>query len=505
MQVAERPAAGMISPQQHNKLMKEYEKRGRIGLSAAKAGVDHKTGRKYIGGAPGPLEPRPPRGWRTHEDAFGGVWPETERRLDREPGLSAKTLWEELLREHGEKFRAGQRRSFERRVRGWKDRYGSEPELFFTQEHRAGERLQIDWVDCRELGVRIGGEAFCHKLVHVVLPFSNWEWARVCYSESFLSLKIGLQSATWKLGGVPLICQSDNSSTATHALGRGRPGREYNPRYLSLLAYYGMRPGLIAVGEAHQNGDVESAHNHLVAAIDQGLMLGGSREFGTVEDYENFVAEVMRRRNEGRGERLEQERLVLQRLPAARLPEYEEEEVRVSREAIARVGKQGYSVPARWAGRRLRARIKETKIAFYNGADRILEVERHRGNQGVYVDWRHVLPQLLRKPGAFARWRHREQMFPSRMWRELYDALLSRQSGGRAEREYLGMLALALEHGLEKIEEKILRFGVAGAGLDAMRRELEAASKVVVVDFRADLSSYDALIAAAEQQEVCHG
>ena len=48
-------------------------------------------------------------------------------------------------------------------------------------------------------------------------------------------------------------------------------------------------------------------------------------------------------------------------------------------------------------------------------------------------------------------------------------------------------------------------FGVAGAGLDAMRRELEAASKVVVVDFRADLSSYDAMIAAAGQQEVCHG
>ena len=130
-----------------------------------------------------------------------------------------------------------------------------------------------------------------------------------------------------------------------------------------------MRPGLIAVGEAHQNGDVESAHNHLVAAIDQGLMLGGSREFGSVEDYENFVAEVVRRRNGGRGERLEQERRVLQRLPAARLPEYEEEEVRVNREAIARVGKQGYSVPARWAGRRLRARISETKIAFYNGAD----------------------------------------------------------------------------------------------------------------------------------------
>jgi hypothetical protein len=71
VQGAERPAAGMISPQQHNKLMKEYEKRGRIGLSAVKAGVDRKTGAKYIGGAPGPLEPKPQRGWRTHEDAFG--------------------------------------------------------------------------------------------------------------------------------------------------------------------------------------------------------------------------------------------------------------------------------------------------------------------------------------------------------------------------------------------------------------------------------------------------
>jgi hypothetical protein len=92
--------------------------------------------------------------------------------------------------------------------------------------------------------------------------------------------------------------------------------------------------------------------------------------------------------------------------------------------------------------------------AFYNGTDRVVEVERHRGSQGIYVDWRHVLPQLLRKPGAFAGWRHREHIFPSRMWRELYDALLKRQSGGRAEREYLGMLALALEQGLEKIEEK---------------------------------------------------
>lgn len=495
----------MISVQQHNKLMKEYEKSGRIDLSAAKAGVDRKTAAKYVGGAPGPREARGRRKWRTHVDAFSGIWPKVERGLLREPDLSAKTLWEELLREHGTEFRAGQRRTFERRVRAWKERHGGEPEVFFTQEHRAGERLQIDWVDCKRLGVRIGGEDFVHKLVHVVLPYSNWEWARACRGESFLSLKMGLQSAVWELGGVPMICQSDNSSAATHERGRGRQGREYNARYLSVLAYYGMKPGLIGVGEAHQNGDVESAHNHLVRAIDQALMLRGSREFCGVEEYEEFVAGIVGARNAGRGERLEEERKQLRQLPATRLPEYEEVEVVVSREAIARVGKQGYSVPARWTGRRLRARMSETKIFFYNGTEQIEEAERHRGNQGVYVNWRHVLPQLLRKPGAFARWRHRDAMFPSRIWRELYDALIERQSAGRAEREYLGVLALALEHGLEKIEDIVVRFGAAKAGLDVVRRELDAASKVVVVDFRADLSGYDAMIAAASQEDLHHG
>ena len=55
-----------------------------------------------------------------------------------------------------------------------------------------------------------------------------------------------------------------------------------------------------------------------------------------MEDYENFVAEVMRRRNDELCERLEQEQQELQRVPAARCPSIEEEEVRVSREAIAR-------------------------------------------------------------------------------------------------------------------------------------------------------------------------
>ena len=60
-------------------------------------------------------------------------------------------------------------------------------------------------------------------------------------SESFLSLKSGLQAALWQLGKAPQICQTDNSSTATHQLRRGKKERGFNEAYLNLFDHYGMK------------------------------------------------------------------------------------------------------------------------------------------------------------------------------------------------------------------------------------------------------------------------
>lgn len=484
--------------------MKEYEKTKKIGESAAAAGVDRKTARKYIeGGAASPEEPRGQRDWRTHPDAFSEVWPLIEAQLSREPELMAKSLWDWLQEERAGEFSAGQRRTFERRVGDWKRRHGSEPELYFAQEHRPGERLQLDWTEAGHLDILLGGDRLAHKLVAVTLPYSNWQWARVCRSESFLSLKIGLQSAVWELGGVPGICQTDNSSTATHRLGKKQvgKGRDYNDRYLGFLVAMGMKPGLIGIGKPHQNGDVESAHGHLLRAIGDGLRLRGSREFESLSVYEKWLFEMMRKRNGIRWERVDIEKAKLGALPPQRWPEYEEQDVRVTRESIARVGKLGYSVPSRWAGRRLRARINESQIVFYDGSNRVAEVERRYGNSGVYVDWRHVVGALRGKPGAMARWRHRESLFPNQVWRSLYDGLLSRYSEGRAEREYLGILEFALEHGLAVVEQEITKVGVDKVSLDEIRRVFGGQTKIVEVAFEPDLSEYDKLLEASFEAE----
>lgn len=483
--------------------MKEYNRTGKIGESAEVAGVDRKTASKYIrGGGMGPGEAREQRNWRTHPDDFAEVWPMIEEELRREPQLMAKTLWKWLLKERAGKFAESQRRTFERRVSTWKRRHGAKSEIFFRQEHRPGERLQLDWTEASQLEVQIGGCRLAHKLVVVALPYSNWQWARVCRSESFLSLKMGLQSAVWELGGVTGVCQTDNSSTVTHRLSKkqGGQGRGYNERYLGFLASMGMKPGLIGIGKPNQNGDVESGHGHLLRAIEDELRLRGSREFESLNAYEGWLFELMRERNAVRQERVEKEKAMLGALPARRWPEYEEQEVCVNRESIVRVGKMGYSVPSRWVGRRLRARIGESTIVFYDGSQAVVEVERGSGDSGMYVNWRHVIGAIQRKPGAMARWRHRDCLFPSYSWRRVYDEMLSRYTEGRAEREYLGVLGLALENGLEAVEAQIERMGADRVDLDEMRRAFGAQSQIIEIAFEADLSAYDALLNQSKVQ-----
>jgi hypothetical protein len=320
---------------------------------------------------------------------------------------------------------------------------------------------------------------------------------RVCYSESYLSLKRGLQSALVELGGCPHFCQTDQSSTATHVRGRSegrRSGREYNARYLGLLAHYGLEPAVIGVGEPHENGDVESAHGHLRTAIDQALGVRGQRQFESVAQYEGFLFELLKKRNATRAERFEPERRRLRALPPTRWPEYDEESVRVSREALCRVGKQAYSVPARYAQERLRVRVWETELEFVWNGEVIERTERRRGKPGVFINWRHVVGALLRKPGALKGWRYREAMFPNVRWRALYDLVQERYSPGRAEREYLGILALGLEHRLESLEAASEEFG-AQVSLDAMRRRFCPPHNIVQMNLEADLHAYDELLA----------
>lgn len=220
-----------------------------VGRAAMKAGMDRKTARRYLKHGQGPATVRPARHWQTHADAFAAIWPEVVRWLEATPELEAKALFEHFLAQrpvplpaHGPRWTL---RTFQRRVTRWRTQYGPPKEVFFPQVREPGASVQVDWTHAHKLGVTLAGVPYPHLLCHVVLPYSNWQWAVPCQSESGLSLKSGLQDAFWRLGGVTPQIQSDHSSTATHQLKRGAAARGFNTEYLALCAHLGTEPRTI--------------------------------------------------------------------------------------------------------------------------------------------------------------------------------------------------------------------------------------------------------------------
>ena len=496
----------MITNQQYRRLMNEYAKTGNVTISALKADVDRQTARKYLQAAQGPQQLQAQHTWRTRSDPLEKVWPEVSAMLRDAPELEARTLFDYFLGRPGSGLEPRHLRTFFRRVRHWRATEGPEREVFFAQEHPPGALLQLDWTHARELGVTIQGEPLDHLFCHCVLPYSNWEWATRCLSESFLSLVAGLQAALAQLGKCPLHLVTDNSSAATHELEAlpGRP-RGYNSDYLELCTHYDLTPLTINVACPHEQGDVESGNRHWKRRLEQHLLLRGSRDFASVEAYDRFVVEVLRAANAPRHPRLAEELACMRALPATRLAEYREYAPVVSSQSLIRVQRHTYSVPSRLIGHTLRVELYEAELKVFLGREYLFTVPRVRGQRGHGVDFRHVIGPLLRKPGAFLQYRHREALYPSPTFRAGYDRLVADHGERPGVIEYLQVLKLAAEETVERVEPvlqaHLLR---AGKWRASHLRDQVAPPERKVVELAAltpALEVYDTLLG----KEVAHG
>ena len=213
--------------------------------------------------------------------------------------------------------------------------------MYFPQIHRPGELCQSDFTHMDSLGVTISGHPFPHLLYHFVLTYSNWEAGTVCFSESFESLSAGLQNALWQLGGVPLSHRTDR---LTAAVQKADNPQEFTDRYESLLRHYGLEGRKIQAGKPHENGDIEQRHHRFKRAVDQSLMLRGSRDFCSREAYESFLQELIEQLNWGRSARLSEELPVLRQLPLRRLDSCKRLKITVGQSGAIRVNHNTYSV-----------------------------------------------------------------------------------------------------------------------------------------------------------------
>ena len=373
--------------------MKLRKKEKPLTMAAAKAGMARNTARKYLKSGKLPSESWPERSWRTRPDPYETVWPEVEEILKRSPSVEETAVFDHLNRIHEGNFEERQVRTLQRRIKQWRARHGELKGVMFPQRHEPGHQAQSDFTFMNVLGVTIQGQPFPHLLYHFVLTYSNWETTTLCSSESFESLSLGLQNALWEL-----------------------------------LDHYGMKRSRTQAGKAHENGDVEQAHHRRKRAIE--------------------------RRNAGRQKRLDEELKVMRRLPNRRLEDFVRFRVKVSPSSTIRVRKNTYSVDSRLIREQVEVRVWADHLEVRYASQLVARMPRLRGQGKHRIEYRHVIHSLVRKPGAFARYRWRADLFPGVLFRVAYDELRE-DCPGTADRQYLGILELAANEGEQRVSQAL--------------------------------------------------
>ena len=454
------------------------------------------TARKYWRSGRMPSEMQEPRAWRTRESPFEEVWSEIEAVLREQPRLKAKTIFKELQAKHLGRFQDGQLRTLQRQIRQWRASDGPDREAYFPQVHHPGDVGASDFTQMSSLDITIAGQSFPHLLYHFVLTYSNWETATICFSESFESLAEGFQNAVWKLGGVPLRHRTDCLAAAVKNLS---PDRDFTARLYGLMGHYGVEPARTNPRSPHENGDCESLHGHLKTTIDQALLLRGSREFSSREEYQRFLDEVFAKKNAGRSKRLAEERAAIRPLPASPIPFFHEIKTKVRKSSTIRVKHNTYSVPSRLIGEEITVRVFAEHLELWYAQRCTERLPRLHGKNKSQVNYRHVIESLVRKPGAFENYQWHNDLFPSVRFRMAYDELREHRPA-RASREYLKILHLAARQSESAVQAAIGRLLEEGQPIDAkvikaiVKRDQAPDNAVLDPNVPApDFDQYDAL------------
>ena len=194
----------------------------------------------------------------------------------------------------------------------------------------------------------------------------------------------------------------------------------------------------------------------------------------------------------------------MRQLPTRRHEDFTRAKCRVSRFSTIRVLKNSYSVHSRLIGEKVDVRIYADHIEAWYAQRRIEILPRLRGENGHYINYRHVIDTLVRKPGAFENYHYKDDMFPTSQFRFAYDILRHQHGIKQANKQYLKILELAGKENQTAVNEA-LRFLINHADVidfDTVKQIVESKQKPpAVTDVfigEINIDSYDCLLESAE-------
>lgn len=343
-----------------------------------------------------PARPRPAIDeWVTVIDA----WLTADRQAPRKQRHTARRIWQRLVAEHGATCSevTVSRYVARRRVELGLDRQ----EVSVPQTHEAGAEAEVDFgefyatiaglvVKCWMFVMRL---SYSGKAFHVTFATQA--------QEAFLE---GHVLAFEYFGGVPARIRYDNLKPAVIRVLKGRD-RSESERFTALRSHYGFdsffcRPGIEG---AHEKGGVEGEigrfrRRHLVP-VPTAASLGELNDLIAAADVLDDDR-VITGRPITVGAAFAAEAGALMGLPAEGFDCARLLHARVDTRARVSVRQCFYSVPARYAGRRLPVRLAARTVEIYDGPRLVACHERAAGRYIEVLCLDHYLEVLKIKPGA---------------------------------------------------------------------------------------------------------
>lgn len=125
----------------------------------------------------------------------------------------------------------------------------------------------------------------------------------------------------------------------------------------------------------------------------------------------------------------------------------------------------------------------------------MITLPRLHGKSLHAINYRHLIRSLVRKPGAFAAYRYRDELFPTTAFRRAYDSLHAKWPSV-ADREYLRVLHLAAMTSESEVELalQVLEEAATLPSLDAVRGLVEPVVVPEVILAPITLHPYDHLL-----------
>jgi transposase len=364
--------------------------------------VHRRTVRQALASAVPPPRKAYPRRPRPAIDPYAAVidgWLLADREAPRKQRHTARRIWQRLVAEHGASMAevTVSRYVARRRAELGLDKV----QVTVPQDHAPGAEAEVDFGDFHAViaGVLVKLWMFVMRLscsgraFHVAFATQA--------QEAFLE---GHVQALEYFGAVPGRVRYDNLKPAVVRVLRGRDRAE-SERFIALRSHYGFDSFFCTPGPegAHEKGGVEGEigrfrRRHLVpvpavaslAALNQFIAAAGIVDDGRVITGRPVTIAAA----------FAEEQLAMLPLPAEPFDPARLLQARVDSRARVCVRQNYYSVPARYAGRRLPVRLSASSVEVLDGPQVVARHERAAGKYAEILVLDHYLEVLRRKPGA---------------------------------------------------------------------------------------------------------